>query len=142
MDNAIGLGIILSLRDRASAGLEAVRNRLTALRDVSQDMLKQFDAGAKQLIAGVASMAAGVKVFGMMTNLFGVPVKVAADFEQAMARVGAVSGAVGEDFEKLTKQTGPRFGTRHPVLGLTGCQRSGVASSRRLHNQRDYLSNA
>ena len=34
----------------------------------------------------------------------GAPIKVAADFEQAMARVGAVSGAEGENFELLQKQ--------------------------------------
>ena len=104
MDNMLGLGIILSLQDRASAGLEAIKGRLTALRDVSQDMMKRFDAGAKQLIEGIASMAAGAKTFGVLNNMFGVSVNTAADFEQAMARVGAVSGAIGEDFEKLSRQ--------------------------------------
>gem|GEM_PF-2945812 len=104
MDNAIGLGIILSLRDRASAGLDAVRNKLTALRDVSDKMMKRFDEGAKQMVAGFASMAVGAKVIGVMNNMFGSSVNTAADFEQAMARVGAVSGAVGKDFEALTKQ--------------------------------------
>ena len=104
MDNMLGLGIILSLQDRASAGLEAIKGRLTALRDVSQDMMKRFDAGAKQLIGGIASMAAGAKMFGVLNNMFGVSVNTAADFEQAMARVGAVSGAIGEDFERLSRQ--------------------------------------
>ncbi len=104
MDNAIGLGIILSLQDRASAGLESIRNRMTALRDVSQEMMKKFDEGAKQMIAGFASMAAGAKVLGVLNSTFGSSVTTAADFEQAMARVGAVSGATGEDFEKLSKQ--------------------------------------
>ena len=104
MDNAIGLGIILSLRDRASAGLDAVRNKMTALRDVSQEMVKRFDEGAKQMVAGFASMATGGKILGLLDTTFGSSVATAADFEQAMARVGAVSGAVGEDFEKLTNQ--------------------------------------
>ena len=104
MDNAIGLGIILSLQDRASAGLESIRNRMTALRDVSQDMMKKFDEGAKQMIAGFASMAAGAKVLGVLNSTFGASVTTAVDFEQAMARVGAVSGAVGDDFERLSKQ--------------------------------------
>ena len=43
MNNAIGLGIILSLQDRASAGLQAIRSKMTALRDVSQDMVRRFD---------------------------------------------------------------------------------------------------
>lgn len=104
MDSAIGLGIILSLQDRASAGLEAVRGELTALRDVSQDMMRRFDEGAKQLVAGIASMAAGVKMLGLLGKIFGTSVDTAAEFEQAMARVGAVSGAVGEDFERLFQQ--------------------------------------
>ena len=104
MDNAIGLGIILSLQDRASAGLENIRNRMTALRDVSQEMMKKFDEGAKQMVAGFASIAAGAKVLGALNSTFGASVTTAADFEQAMARVGAVSGATGEDFEKLSKQ--------------------------------------
>lgn len=104
MDNAIGLGIILSLQDRASAGLENVRNRMTALRDVSQEMMKKFDEGAKQMVAGFASMAAGAKVLGVLNSTFGASVTTATDFEQAMARVGAVSGATGEDFERLSKQ--------------------------------------
>ena len=104
MDNAIGLGIMLSLKDRASAGLDAVRNRLTALRDVSQEMMKRFDEGAKQMIAGFASMAAGSKILSVINKTFGASVNTAADFEQAMARVGAVSGATGEDFERLSQQ--------------------------------------
>lgn len=104
MNNAIGLGIILSLQDRASAGLQSIRKQMTALRDVSENMVKRFDEGAKQLIAGIASMAAGAKVFGIMNSLFGSSVTTAVDFEQAMARVGAVSGATGEDFERLTQQ--------------------------------------
>ena len=77
---------------------------MTVLRDVSQDMVKRFDEGAKQLVAGIASMAAGVKAFGLLQSTFGSSVTTAADFEQAMARVGAVSGATGEDFEKLSRQ--------------------------------------
>ena len=104
MDNAIGLGIMLSLKDKASAGLDAIRNRLTALRDVSQEMMKKFDEGAKQMIAGFASMATGSKILGVINKTFGASVNTAVDFEQAMARVGAVSGATGEDFEQLTQQ--------------------------------------
>ena len=104
MDNAIGLGIVLSLRDQASAGLNAIRNKLTALRDVSQAMIKQFDAGAKQMITGFASMVAGSKVLDLIPKMFGASVDTAVDFEQAMARVGAVSGATGEDFERLSQQ--------------------------------------
>ena len=104
MNNMLGLGIILSLQDKASSGLEAVRKRMTALRDVSQEMMKRFDEGAKQMIAGFALMTTGAKTLGLLSKTFGMSVNTAADFEQAMARVGAVSGAVGADFEKLTKQ--------------------------------------
>ena len=78
MDNAIGLGIILSLKDKASAGLEAIRNKMTALRDVSQEMVKRFDEGAKQMVAGFASMATGGKILGLLEKTFGSSVATAA----------------------------------------------------------------
>ena len=104
MNNMLGLGIILSLRDRASSGLDAVRKKMTALRDVSKEMMERFDEGAKQMVAGFASMVAGTKIIGVMNTTFGASVNTAADFEQAMARVGAVSGATGRDFEMLSQQ--------------------------------------
>ncbi len=104
MDNAIGLGIILSLQDRASAGLETIRNKITALRDVSQEMMMRFDEGMKQMIAGIGSIAAGTKIIETLKRTFSVPIYTAMNFEQAMSRVASVSGAAGEDFEKLTKQ--------------------------------------
>ena len=88
MNNMLGLGIILSLRDRASSGLDAVRGKMTALRDVSQEMMKRFDEGAKQMVAGFASMVAGTKIIGVMNTIFGASVNTAADFEQAMGRRG------------------------------------------------------
>ena len=54
------------MQDRASAELEAIRNKLTALRDVSQEMMKRLDEGAKQMAAGFASIAAGAEVLSTL----------------------------------------------------------------------------
>ena len=101
---ALGLGIVLSLQDKVSDGLEKIRSKLTAFSGASKDMIQNFDAGAKNMLGGFVSITSGVKVFGAFENAFSSSINTAVDFEQAMARVGAVSGATGEDFERLTQQ--------------------------------------
>ena len=101
---ALGLGIVLTLKDRVSSGLETIRQKMAGFSAASQEMIKNFDAGAKQLLGGIASIVAGVKVFGTVKNVLGSSIETAANFEQAMARVKAVSGATGEAFEALRKQ--------------------------------------
>ena len=104
MESAMGLGIVLSLKDLASEGIEKVRQNLASFSGASEEMFRKFDSGVKEMLGGFASMAAGTKIFSAFQGAFGSSVNTAADFEQAMARVGAVSGAVGEDFEALTQQ--------------------------------------
>ena len=101
---AMGLGIVLSLQDQVSAGLEKIQQRLTSFSGASQEMVKNFDAGAKEMLGGLASIMGGTKVLGAFTNAFAPSLNTAMSFEQAMARVGAVSGATGEDFAKLEAQ--------------------------------------
>ena len=67
-------------------------------------MVKDFDASAKKVMAGIGMMWTGSKAFNAFNNLFGNSIQTAASFEQAMARVAAVSGAAGADFEKLSAQ--------------------------------------
>lgn len=100
----MGLGITLTLRDRASSAIDKLREKMTGLRDVSEQMVRRFDAGVKQMMGGLGMMYAGGKMLSAVNNAVGASVTVAASLEQAMARVGAVSGAVGKDFEDLSAQ--------------------------------------
>lgn len=101
---AMGLGIVLYLRDQASAGLERVRGKLTGLKDTSDATVKAFDSAARQMLGGFGAMIAGTKTLGIVSSTFGSALGTAASFEQAMARVGAVSGATGDDFARLSAQ--------------------------------------
>jgi len=101
---AMGLGIILTLRDQASNGIDKIREKMTGLQGVSEQMTKRFDAGVKQMMGGLGAMMMGGKMLSAVNNTVGVSVTVAASFEQAMARVQAVSGATRAEFEKLQAQ--------------------------------------
>ena len=101
---AMGLGIVLSLQDNVSAGLEKIQQQLASFSGASKEMLANFDAGAKEMLGGIASLVGGMKIFQGFNNIFAPSLNTAMDFEQAMARVGAVSGSTGEIFEALTNQ--------------------------------------
>lgn len=73
-----------------------------AKMDQARGEMKKSSASSKQLSKDmkaiqVASLAVGTAVVAGI----GASVAVAANFEQSMARVSAVSGATGEDFERL-----------------------------------------
>ena len=104
LTNALGLGIVLTLQDKVSAGLAQLQSRLVTFGNVSKDMMKKFDEGARQMIGGFTSMIAGYKIFGSFDNMFGTSVAVSRSFEMSMARVQAVSGTTGETFNALREQ--------------------------------------
>lgn len=77
------------------------------LRDVNEELARQkFDEYAEKADkVGDAVTDAGQKmkvVTGAITAVGAASVKTAADFEAQMSKVKAISGATGEDFEKLT----------------------------------------
>ena len=100
----MGLGIVLTLRDKVSAGLDTIRQKMAGVTATTQDMVKNFDEAAKSLLTGFASIAIGFKTFSVMQKTFAASINTTANFEQAMARVKAVSGATGEDFKALSEQ--------------------------------------
>ena len=84
---AMGLGIVLTLRDQASNGLDKIRAKMSGLQGVTQKMVKDFDANAKKLMAGIGMMWTGSKVFNSFNNLFGSSIQTAANFEIGRAHV-------------------------------------------------------
>ena len=57
--------------------------------------------------AGDSIAGAGRKIMpvsGAVAALGGISVKTAADFDTAMSKVAAVSGATGDDFDKLREK--------------------------------------
>ncbi|MFF0653728.1 phage tail tape measure protein, partial [Bacillus velezensis] len=68
-----------------------VRGDMTRMGRSAENLSKQMGLIQKASLAVGGAVVAGI----------GVSVKKAADFEEAMSRVKAISGATGQDFEDL-----------------------------------------
>lgn len=95
----------LGTQGAAADGLKRRYDSLTGAIDRARAATDQL-AAAKARMNGHAEAIGGLKadalaVAGLAISL-GAPVKVAADFERSMARVGAVSRASAEDLQRLT----------------------------------------
>lgn len=88
--------------------LKSLESQLDQSKTKLQSVADGFEkAGNKMKSVGDKVTGAGKTLTAGVTApivaLGGLSVKTAADFESAMSRVGAVSGATGEDFQKLEK---------------------------------------
>ncbi|MDR3280363.1 MAG: phage tail tape measure protein, partial [Synergistaceae bacterium] len=96
---AIGLGIVLSLKDNASAMLDKVRQKITGLSGVSSEMIKNFQLGAKNMLLGVGTMAAGAF---LLKAAFGEPIEAAIRFESVMADVNKVANFTTQEYSAMS----------------------------------------
>ncbi|MBQ9565523.1 MAG: hypothetical protein IJU98_08055, partial [Synergistaceae bacterium] len=55
----MGLGIVLTLRDQVSRGLDKLREKLAGFKNLTQETVKTFDSAAKQIMGGFGMMWAG-----------------------------------------------------------------------------------
>ena len=87
--------LILQAKDRASQSINRVRGSFLKLGK-SVDKVQHISSGMLDFGVKIGVMGAA------MSAALAIPIKTAADFEQAMALVKAVSGATDEEFAKLT----------------------------------------
>ena len=108
-DASLSLSILISLRDAATRGIEKLQEEFKSFQDTSQTMVEKVDNNLQHLTGSLMSVWAGWKSsmagFAMMGNTFGPAIQSSSDFEYAMARVKAVSGATSEAFIELQKQS-------------------------------------
>lgn len=97
-------GSVSSATQEHIVSLQRELNGLTAQRATLQNAI----AAKEQAMARVSSAAAGVRSAMMYTAVAAAPlvgaIKVAADFEAGMSKVGAITRASAEDMQKLTAQ--------------------------------------
>jgi hypothetical protein len=92
MANAGEIRARLTLENAAfKRGMQEARDEMSKSAKKSDDFKRSIDAIQKASLAVGAAVAAGI----------GTSVKIAANFEQAMARVKAVSGATDEQLAQL-----------------------------------------
>lgn len=93
---------------RAAKEMDKLRKKYGDFSTGSLKVLEQIDRASGNLqSAGVTMGAAG----GILTAGIGSSIKLAADFESAVSRVGALSGATSKDIQRLTdtaKQLGAK----------------------------------
>ncbi|WP_226568138.1 phage tail tape measure protein [Bacillus stratosphericus] len=86
------------------ARLELDSSQFSAGVSRAEGQMRQMGSSAKSLSKQMSLVqTAALAVGGAVVAGIGVSVKTAADFEQAMSKVGAISGATGQDFEDLKK---------------------------------------
>jgi len=102
--NMIGLGIVLTLKDRVSSGLNSLRQKMTGFEKVTEAMVKNFDEATTKILGGITAIATGFKGFNILESMFAPSVNVSMGIEAAFARVKAVSNATREELKKLEAQ--------------------------------------
>lgn len=95
---ALGLGIVLTLRDEASNRLKQLRDKVTDFQGVTTDMVERFDAGSKKILAGVGLIYGGAK---LLAKSFSQPLAAAMGFQSGMAEVGTLIGGNVEQMKLL-----------------------------------------
>jgi len=108
-DYSLTLSILINLRDHATHAIQNLQGYVNGLGDTAQLTAKKVDNSFKNIGQSLMSVYMGWKSslmgFSAMKNTFGSSIQGSVDFEYAMARVKAVSGATGEAFEELQKQS-------------------------------------
>lgn len=98
------INILMSLQDRFSAPMKNITN-LTKEQEKqlkrSQNTLVRFGHDGAKALGSLAKYAGGA-LTGAITALSGYSIKVGADFEAAMSKVQAISGASGTALDALT----------------------------------------
>jgi hypothetical protein len=69
---ALGLGIMLNLRDNASNMIDKVKSKIQGLSGASQEMIANFDTGTSKILGGAVTLGAGALV---LTKAFSSPIR-------------------------------------------------------------------
>ena len=103
--------ITVAVRDRTRRGVASVARNLTTLKDKAQAATRSMQGlGDRTEKTGVQFAQSAMRMAGFSLALGSVGIamrsviKTGSDFEFTMARVGAVTGATGKDFDSLNKQ--------------------------------------
>lgn len=100
------INVLMSLQDRFSAPMRNINN-LTREQERqlrrSENALTRYGKNGVKALGNLAKIA-GTALAGSMAALAGYSVKVGSDFEEAMSKVQAISGASGEALNALTNK--------------------------------------
>ncbi|ARF67594.1 phage tail tape measure protein [Paenibacillus larvae subsp. pulvifaciens] len=136
---AVAVGGVMDggeVRARMTLDLKDYANKIKRVQKEMEDTKKK----SKKTKESIEKMGKGAAVAGAaMVGGFAAVVKQAADFEQQMSKVKAISGATGEDFQRLnetarhlgatTKFTATQAGEGMEYLALAGWKTNDIISA-------------
>ncbi|MDR1977936.1 MAG: phage tail tape measure protein [Synergistaceae bacterium] len=99
LGGALGLGIVLTLRDQASRTLDNIRTKIQGVSGVSKEMMTRFDEGAKMMLGGAATMGVGALI---LSKAFAGPINAAIEFESVMADINKVANFTTEQYNEMS----------------------------------------
>ncbi|MFM2153002.1 MAG: hypothetical protein RL199_1437, partial [Pseudomonadota bacterium] len=129
MLNALGLGFVFTARDLASGTMKNLERQFSSLDDRVGLGTESMSSAFQQLGLGLALVTAGASTLAGALSLAGV----AGRFEQAIAAVGAVSGATRTELQRLEEaaiQAGiaTQYSPTEATMGLRELAQAGYSA--------------
>lgn len=97
----IQLGMVLTLKDQASRALQSVMSKVQQTKDVTKEMISEFQSAGKSMLYGAGMIVGGSK---LLSGALGGPLMAAASLETEMAKVGTIAGTSAEGMKQLQKE--------------------------------------
>lgn len=128
----IQLGIVLSLKDRASHALNAINQKLQMTKGASEELTRSMQEGGRLFLSGVGMMYGGAK---LLTGALAQPLSAAASLEAEMAKVGTIAGTTAEGMIGLQREVerlSVRYGKSQEEMarGLYGTISAGITDAK------------
>lgn len=138
--NSLGLGFVFTARDLASGKLGALERRFASLDDRATGGTERITGSFRALGTGLGVFGAGA---GAVAGAFALA-DAAGAFEQAIAAVGAVSGATAPELEALKEAAidagiATQFGPTQATLGLRELAQAGFNAEESIRLLRPAL---
>lgn len=96
--NAFGLGFVFTAENRTNQAFNQVDKNYRKLNRGTDKAMKRQQAAQGAVMAGTAAVAASAVILGGAFKA----AEASGDFDQAIAKVGAISGATTDEIEKLS----------------------------------------
>ena len=97
----IQLGMVLTLKDQASRALQSVMSKVQQTKDVTKEMISEFQSAGNSMLYGAGMIVGGSK---LLSGALGGPLMAAASLETEMAKVGTIAGTSAEGMKQLQKE--------------------------------------
>lgn len=114
VESAMGLGIVLKVKDMASEQFGRIRDEMVETKGAAKDLVKTFDAEMKRMAMGLGMVAVGA---GALAATFVAPMSMAMQAQYKMAEVNTL---VGKGQEALMSKLGDQANALSVKFGKSG----------------------